>query len=95
MKYTNDEVNDIWLLIHMSRPVQVIQDLPTFKKLQGNSKLTTSQVKQWSNIHSKHITKLWNWKLTVTAKDAMDKGYLNQGIGKYIRQKEEALFISS
>ena len=95
LKYHNQEVNDIWLLIHMSRPIQVIKDLPSFKKLQGNSKLTTSQVKQWSNINSKHIIKLWNWKLSVTAKDAMDKGYLNQGIGKYIRQKEEELFISS
>ena len=95
LKYHNQEVNDIWLLIHMSKPIQVINDLPSFKKLQGNSKLTTSQVKQWSNINSKHIIKLWNWKLSVTAKDAMDKGYLNQGIGKYIRQKEEELFISS
>jgi len=95
LKYHNQEVNDIWLLIHMSKPIQVIKDLPSFKKLQGNSKLTTSQVKQWSNINSKHIIKLWNWKLSVTAKDAMDKGYLNQGIGKYIRQKEEELFISS
>ena len=33
--------------------------------------------------------------IVTTAKDAMDKGYLNQGIGKYIREKEEELFISS
>ncbi len=95
MKYTNQEVNDIWLLIHMSKPVEVIKDLISFKKLQDNSKLTTSQIKQWANINSKHIIKLWNWKLTVTAKDAIDKGYLNQGIGKYMKQKEEELFISS
>jgi len=95
MKYTNQEVNDIWLLIHMSRPVEVIKDLISFKKLQSNSKLTTSQIKQWANINSKHIIKLWNWKLTVTAKDAIDKGYLNQGIGKYMKQREEELFISS
>jgi tRNA nucleotidyltransferase/poly(A) polymerase len=94
MKYTNQEVNDIWLLIHMSRPIQVVQDLPTFKKLQSNSKLTTLQVNEWARIHSKHITKLWNWKLTVTAKDAMEQGWVGQGIGKYIRKKEEELFIS-
>ncbi len=80
---------------YTGNPAQVIKDLPSFKKLQSNSKLTTSQVKQWSNINSKHIIKLWNWKLSVTAKDAMDKGYLNQGIGKYIRDEEEKLFISS
>ena len=95
LSYTNQEVNSIWLLIHMMDWKEVILDLPSFKKLQDNSKLTTSQVKQWSNINSKHIIKLWNWKLTVTAKDAIDKGYLNQGIGKYMKQKEEELFISS
>ena len=66
------------------------------KNLQKNVKLSTSQIKQWASINNnKKIFKLWNWKLSVTAKDAMDKGYLNQGIGKYIRQKEEELFLSS
>jgi tRNA nucleotidyltransferase/poly(A) polymerase len=96
LKYTNQEVNDIWLLIHMSRPAEVIKDLPTFKKLQSNSKLTTSQVKEWGKINSsKYVTQLWNWKLSVTSKDAIDKGYLNQGIGKYIRDEEEKLFLTS
>ena len=96
LKYTNDEVKDIWLLIYMSRPAEVIQDLPSFKKLQSNSKLTTSQIKNWGKINSsKYVTQLWNWKLSVTSKDAMDKGYLNQGIGKYIRDEEEKLFLSS
>jgi hypothetical protein len=96
LKYTNDEVNDIWLLIHMSRPAQVIKDLPTFKKLQNNSNLTTSQVKGWAMINSnKYIPQLWNWKLSVTAKDAISKGYLNKGISKYMKQKEEELFLSS
>ena len=95
LKYTNQEVNDIWLLIHMSRPAEVIQDLPSFKKLQSNSKLTTSQIKNWGKINSSnYVSKLWNWKLSVTSKDAMDKGYLNQGIGKYIRDEEEKLFLS-
>jgi tRNA nucleotidyltransferase/poly(A) polymerase len=96
LKYTNDEVKDIWLLIHMSRPAEVIKDLPSFKKLQSNSKLTTSQIKNWGKINSSnYVSKLWNWKLSVTSKDAMDKGYLNQGIGKYIRDEEEKLFLSS
>ena len=95
LKYTNQEVKDISLLIQLSKPAEVIKDLPSYKKLQDNSKLTTSQIKQWVNINSnKYIMKLWNWKLSVTAKDAMDKGYLNQGIGKYIRDEEEKLFLS-
>ena len=80
----------------MSRPAQVVLDLPSFKKLQSNSKLTTSQIKQWAKINSsKYVTKLWNWKLSVTSDDAKAKGWLGAGIGKYIRQKEEELFISS
>ncbi len=95
LKYTNVEVNDIWLLIHMSRPAEVIQDLPSFKKLQSNSSLSSSQIKEWGRINSsKYVTQLWNWKLSVTSKDAIDKGYLNQGIGKYIRDEEEKLFLS-
>ena len=95
LKYTKQEASDIWLLIHMSRPVEVIKDLISFKKLQKNSKLTTSQINQWAKLNSKHITKLWKWKLSVTSKDAIAKGYLNQGIGKYMRQKEEELFLKS
>ena len=93
LKYTNVEVKDIWLLIHMSRPVEVIKDLPSFKKLQDNSKLTTSQIKQWAKINSNHIIKLWKWKLSVTADDAKKEGWLGQGIGKYMREKEEELFL--
>jgi tRNA nucleotidyltransferase/poly(A) polymerase len=96
LKYTNVEVNDIWLLIHMSRPAEVIKDLPSFKKLQSNSKLTTSQIKLWGKINSSnYVSKLWNWKLSITADDAKAEGWLGAGIGKYIRQKEEELFISS
>ena len=96
LKYTNVEVNDIWLLIQLSRPAEVIQDLPSYKKLQDNSKLTTSQIKQWVNVNSnKYIMKLWNWKLSVTAKDAMDKGLKAKDIGNYIKSEEEKLFLSS
>ncbi len=96
MKYTNQEVNDIWLLIHMSRPAQVIKDLPMYKKLQDNSKLTTSQVKGWAMINSnKYIVKLWNWKLSVSPKDAIDKGLKGKDIGNYVKDKEEELFLLS
>ena len=52
LKYTNQEVKDISLLIQLSRPAEVIKDLPSYKKLQDNSKLTTTQIKQWANINS-------------------------------------------
>ena len=95
LKYTNQEVKDISLLIQLSRPAEVIKDLPLYKKLQDNSKLTTSQIKQWANINSnKYIMKLWNWKLSVTAKDAMDKGLKGKDIGNYIKDEEEKLFLS-
>ena len=95
LKYTNQEVKDISLLIQLSRPAEVIKDLPSYKKLQDNSKLTTSQIKQWVNINSnKYIMKLWNWKLSITAKDAIDKGLKGKDIGNYIKDEEEKLFLS-
>ena len=96
LKYTNQEVNDIWLLIHMTRPAEVIKNLPTFKTLQKNSNLSPSQVNQWGKINSnKYIPQLWNWKLSVTAKDAIQKGYSGKGIGDYIKDEEEKLFLSN
>ena len=96
LKYTNQEVRDISLLIQLSRPAEVIKDLPSYKKLQDNSKLTTPQIKQWVNINSnKYIMKLWNWKLSVTAKDAIAKGLKGKDIGNYIKHREAQLFISS
>ena len=94
LKYTNQEANDIWFLITISNPIKVIDDLPSFKKLQKNTSLSSSQIKQWTKIHSdKNILKVWNWKLSVSSKEAMDKGWLGAGIGKYIRKKEEELFL--
>ena len=95
LKYTNKEVNDIWLLLHMMRPAQVIKDLPMFKRLQSNSKLKTSQISQWAKINSNHIKKLWNWKLSVSPQDAISQGLKGKDIGDYVRNKEEELFISS
>ena len=96
LKYTNQESNDIWFLIKISNPREVIDNLPSFKNLQKNTKLTTSHIKQWAKINSnKDILKLWNWKLSVTSNDAKAKGWLGKGIGDYMRKKEEELFISS
>ena len=96
LKYKNQEVNDIWFLIMIMNPRQVIDNLPSIKNLQKNTKLTTSHIKQWAKINSnKDILKLWNWKLSVTSNDAKSKGWLGKGIGDYMRKKEEELFISS
>ena len=79
----------------MSRPAEVIKDLPTFKKLQSNSKLTTSQIKEWGKINSsKYVAQLWNWKLSITSKDAIAKGLKGKDIGDYIKDEEEKLFLS-
>jgi len=94
LKYTNQEANDIWFLITISNPREVLDDLPSFKKLQKNVKLSTSQIKQWVKIHGdKNILKVWNWKLTVTSDDAKAEGWLGKGIGDYMRKKEEELFL--
>jgi len=95
LKYTNVESNDIWFLIRIMNPREVIDDLPSIKKLQKNTKLTTSQIKLWATtMHSdKNILKVWNWKLSVTSDDAKAEGWLGAGIGKYMRQKEEELFL--
>ena len=95
LKYTNQEVKDIVIDSVIKDSTEVIKDLPSYKKLQDNSKLTTSQIKQWVNINSnKYIMKLWNWKLSVTAKDAIAKGLKGKDIGDYIKNKEAELFSS-
>ena len=79
----------------MTRPAEVIKDLPTFKKLQNNSKLKTSQVKEWAKVNSNtHILKLWNWKLSVTSDNAMSQGMKGKQIGDYMKEKEEELFLT-
>jgi len=96
LKYTKQEATDIWFLIKISNPKEVIDNLPSFKNIQKNTKLTTAQIKQWANIHSdKNILKIWNWKLSITASDAQAKGWVGAGIGKYMRSKEEELFLKA
>jgi len=79
----------------MVRPAEVVKDLITFKRLQKNSNLSAEQIKLWTRIESKYASKLWNWKLSVTSKDAIDKGMKGKQISDYMKEKEEELFISS
>jgi tRNA nucleotidyltransferase/poly(A) polymerase len=95
LKYTNQEVNDIWFLMVLRLPTWPIENIVKIKNLQKNVKLSTSDIKEWSKMNNnKKILKLWNHKLSVTAKDAMDKGLKGKDIGDYINDKEYELFNS-
>jgi len=96
LSYTNQEVNDIWFLIVLNLPTWPIDNLPTIKSLQKNVKLSTSDIKEWAKMNNdKKIFKLWNWKLSVSPKDAMAQGLKGKDIGDYIKDKEYELFTSS
>jgi hypothetical protein len=72
-----------------------IDNLPMIKNLQKNVKLSTSDIKQWAKMNrNKNIIKIWNHKLSVTAKDAIAKGLKGKDIGDYIKNKEAELFSS-
>jgi tRNA nucleotidyltransferase/poly(A) polymerase len=93
LKYTNQEVNDIWFLMVLRLPGWPIDNLPMMKNLQKNVKLSTSDIKEWAKMNrNKNIIKIWNHKLSVTAKDAIAKGLKGKDIGDYIKQKEAELF---
>ena len=93
--WTKKEVGDIWLLLYMMRPAQVIKDLISFKKLQDNSSLSDKQINLWSKLESKYAPKLWKWKLSVTSEDAISQGLKGKEIGDYMKRKEEELFLKS
>jgi len=96
LKYTNQETNDIWFLISILSGAQVVKNLPSFKNLQKNVKLSTKQIRQWATMNgNKNVMDIWNWKLSVSPKDAIAKGLKGKDIGDYIKSKEEELFISS
>jgi len=93
LKYTNQEVNDIWFLMVLNLPTWPIDNLPTIKNLQKNVRLSTKQIKQWASMNNnKNILKIWNWKLSVSPKDAISKGLKGKDIGDYIKDKESDLF---
>ena len=96
LKYTNQEVNDIWFLMVLRLPTWPAENIPTIKNLQKNVKLSTSDIKEWAKMNrDKNIFKLWKWKLTVSSKEAMSQGYKGKSIGDYIKSTEQKLFISS
>ena len=68
------------------------KDLPSYKKLRDNSKLTTSQIKQWVNINSnKYIISYGIGSYPLQQKMPKVKG---KDIVNYIKGEEEKLFLS-
>ena len=61
MKYTNQEVTDIYHLLRMSNvSMEGIYDLKIKEK---NTNLKSNQIKQWHSIVGGKIMKIWNFKL--------------------------------
>ena len=96
-KYTNQEIKDIKQLLVMSELslAALGKNIYQIKGEQQNTKLKPQQVKQWASIVGKKVMKVWNFKLSVTAKDAVAQGLKGKDIGDYIKNKEAELFTSS
>jgi tRNA nucleotidyltransferase/poly(A) polymerase len=95
-KYTNQEIKDIKQLLVMSELslAALGKNIYQIKGEQQNTKLKPQQVKQWASIVGKKVMKVWNFKLSVTAKDAVAQGLKGKDIGDYIKNKEAELFSS-
>ena len=93
-KWFNQEVKDI---IHLLKLDQFnSDDILTIKREEKNTKLSDNQVKQFAGIsgNGSNILKVWKFKLSVTSKDALEKGLTGKAIGDYIRDKEIKLFLN-
>ena len=94
--YKNQEVRDIVHLLKM-KSFNEGMNIVNIKKEQDNTQLTDKQFKMWAQSNPrelKTIMKLWKFKLSVTAQDAIAKGLKGKDIGDYIRKKEYELFNS-
>jgi len=93
-KYTNQEMKDIKQLLVMSELSEkaLAQNIYQIKVEQQHTKLKPQQVKEWASIAGKKVMKVWNFKLSVNAKDAVDKGLKGKEIGDYIKKREAELF---
>jgi tRNA nucleotidyltransferase/poly(A) polymerase len=96
-KYTSQEVKDITQLLVMSelKEKTLAQHIYQIKAKQQLTKLKPQQVKQWASIAGRKVLKVWNFKLSVSAQDAMKQGLRGKAIGDYIKKKESELFTSS
>jgi tRNA nucleotidyltransferase/poly(A) polymerase len=94
LSYTNQEVKDIVHLIKLKEfsPKNIYQ----IKVEQKLTKLKDKQIKMWAKVSGKGSTilKVWKFKLSVDAKEAISQGYKGKQIGDYIKQRETELFNS-
>ena len=93
-KYINQEIKDIRQLLVMSELSEkaLADNIYQIKIEQQHTKLKPQQVKEWASIAGKKVMKVWNFKLSVSAKDAVDKGLKGKDIGDYIKKRETELF---
>jgi len=92
LKYTNQEVKDIVHLLKMSKYKP--NDILLLKKEEENTKLTQRQVSMWASASgvSSKVLKIWKFKLTISAQDAIKQGLKGKAISDYILKKEKELF---
>ena len=90
----NQEIKDIRQLLVMSELSEkaLADNIYQIKIEQQHTKLKPQQVKEWASIAGKKVMKVWNFKLSVSAKDAVDKGLKGKDIGDYIKKRETELF---
>ena len=89
---TKQEVRDVNHLLQLSefQPENIYQ----IKVQEKLTKLDNRQIKEWAAIVGGDVMKVWKFKLTVTAKDAVSQGLKGKDIGDYIKDKEKELFLN-
>ena len=93
ISYHNQEVRDI---VHLLKMYEFSpKDIFVIKKEQAVTKLKPQQIKMWAKVSGKSISilKIWKFKLSVNAKEAISQGYKGKQISDYIKQRETELFI--
>ena len=93
ISYHNQEVRDI---VHLLKMYEFSpKDIFVIKKEQAVTKLKPQQIKMWAKVSGKSssILKIWKFKLSVNAKEAISQGYKGKQISDYIKQRETELFI--
>ena len=93
LRYTNQEVNDISFLVSLQNFDS--KDIYLYKKMQDKTKLSLQQIKNFGIFigKEKELIKMYNFKLSVSAKDVPDdlKG---KQIGDKIKDLEKDKFLN-
>ena len=93
LKYTNKEVNDISFLVSLQNfdPKQIY----LYKKMQDKTNLSLQQIKNFGIFigNEKELVKMYNFKLSVSAKD-VPKDLRGKEIGDKIKDLEKEKFLT-